>query len=63
MGMGSGVASIEAVLHSPFSILHFPLIVTPRLVVMIVVTAVLLGVIAGLGPAWQAARLSPLWEN
>ena len=71
MGMGSGWLAIEALLYSPFSILHFPLIVTPRLVVMTVVTAVLLGVIAGLGPAWQAARLSPvlspaegpLWEN
>ena len=43
----------------------------PRLVVMTVVVATLLGVIAGLGPAWRAARLSPvlslvegpLWEN
>jgi ABC-type antimicrobial peptide transport system permease subunit len=71
MGMGSGWLAIEALLHSPFSVPHFPLIVTLRLVVMTVVTAVLLGVIAGLGPAWQAARLSPvlspaegpLWEN
>jgi ABC-type antimicrobial peptide transport system permease subunit len=60
MGMGAGWLSIETVFHSPFSILHLPLIVTPRLVVMTVVVAVLLGVIAGLGPAWQAARLSPV---
>ena len=36
------------------------LIVTPRLVVMTLVVTVLLGVIAGLGPAWRAARLSPV---
>lgn len=59
MGMGLGWLTIEAVLHSPFSILHPPLIITSRLVVTTWVVAVLLGVIAGLGPAWQAARLSP----
>jgi ABC-type antimicrobial peptide transport system permease subunit len=63
MGLGAGWLIIEAVLHSPFSILHPPLIVTPRLVVTTLVVAVLLGVISGLGPAWQAARLSPLWED
>ena len=55
IGMGSGWLAIEAIPHSP-------LIVTPRLVVTTLVVAVLLGVIAGLGPAWQAARLSPLAE-
>jgi hypothetical protein len=60
LGMGAGWLSVEMVFHSPFSIFHAPLIVTPRLVVMTVVVAVLLGVIAGLGPAWQAARLSPV---
>ena len=59
MGMGLGWLTIEAVLHSPFSIFHPPLIITPRLVVATWAITVLLGVIAGLGPAWQAARLSP----
>jgi hypothetical protein len=36
------------------------LIVTPRLVVTTCVVTVLLCIIAGLGPAWQAARLSPV---
>jgi putative ABC transport system permease protein len=62
MGMGSGWLLIEAVLryHSSFSILRPPLIVTPRLVVTTLVVTVLLGAIAGLGPAWQAARLRPV---
>ena len=68
MGMGSGWLTIEAVnlytsLHSSSSILHLTLIVTPRLVVTTLVVAVLLGVIAGLGPAWRAARLNALWEK
>jgi putative ABC transport system permease protein len=60
IGIGAGWLTVEAVPHSPFSIFHLPLIVTPRLVVMTLVVAVLLGVIAGLGPAWEAARLSPV---
>jgi len=63
MGVGLGWLTIEVVLRSPFSILRPPLIVTPRLVVTIWVIAVLLSVVAGLGPAWQAARLSPLGET
>jgi len=65
MGMGSGWLGIEAVNFGVFRssetrFAPLTLIVTPRLVVMIVVVAVLLGVIAGLGPAWEAARLSPV---
>ncbi|NIO70273.1 MAG: FtsX-like permease family protein [Anaerolineae bacterium] len=72
IGMGSGWLAIEAVnLYTNSYQRMLTLIVTPRLVVMTVVVAVLLGVIAGLGPAWRAARLSPvlslvegpLWEN
>ena len=68
MGMGSGWLIIEAVNYYTNSyqlsaISHqqvLTLIVTPRLVVMTVVVTVLLGLIASLGPAWQAARLSPV---
>ena len=72
MGMGAGWLTIEAVNFGIFRSsetcttvaaqvsLPLTLIVTPRLVVMTVVVAVLLGVIAGLGPAWKAARLSPV---
>jgi ABC-type antimicrobial peptide transport system permease subunit len=63
MGVGLGWLTIEVVFRSPFCILRPPLIVTPRLVVTAWVVTVLLGVVAGLGPAWQAARLSPLWET
>ncbi len=68
VGMGSGWLAIEAVnlyTHSyQLSAISYQrvltLIVTPRLVVMTVVIAVMLGVIAGLGPAWQAAHLNPV---
>jgi putative ABC transport system permease protein len=61
IGMGAGWLSIEAVnLYTLTSQNPLTLIVTPRLVVTTVVVAVLLGVIAGLGPAWYAARLSPV---
>jgi hypothetical protein len=61
MGMGSGWLAIEAVnLYTLTSQNPLPLIITSRLVVTTLVVAVLLGVIAGLGPAWRAARLSPV---
>jgi putative ABC transport system permease protein len=63
IGTGLGWLIVEAILRSPFSILYPPLIITPRLVVTTMVVAVLLGVIAGLGPAWQAARLSPVLSS
>jgi ABC-type antimicrobial peptide transport system permease subunit len=63
MGVGLGWLTIEVALRFPFCILRPPLIVTPRLVVTTWVVTVLLGVVAGLGPAWQAARLSPLLES
>ena len=68
MGMGSGWLIIEALnLYTnsyQLSVISYQqvltLIVTPRLVVTTLVVTVLLGVIAGLGPAWRAARLSPV---
>jgi ABC-type antimicrobial peptide transport system permease subunit len=64
---------LSAISHQPSAISHqlsvishqqaLTLIVTPRLVVTTLVVTVLLGIIAGLGPAWQAARLGPLWED
>jgi hypothetical protein len=64
IGMGAGWLSIEVVnLYTLTSQNPLTLIVTPRLVVTTVVVAVLLGVIAGLGPAWYAARLSPVLSS
>jgi hypothetical protein len=64
MGMGSGWLAIEAVnLYTLTSQNPLTLIVTSRLVAMTVVVTVLLGVIAGLGPAWRAARLSPILSS
>jgi putative ABC transport system permease protein len=65
MGVGAGWLIIETVNLGIFwsSETYFApltLIVTPRLVVTTLVIAVVLSVIAGLGPAWQAARLSPV---
>jgi hypothetical protein len=73
MGVASGWLVIEAVNLGIFSwssetcttfAAQVPpsltLIVTPRLVVTTCVVTVLLCVIASLGPAWQAARLSPV---
>jgi ABC-type antimicrobial peptide transport system permease subunit len=60
MGMGSGWLAIEAVNLYTRSQNPLILTVTPRLVVMTVVMSVMLGVIAGLSPAWQAARLNPV---
>jgi hypothetical protein len=64
MGMGSGWLAIEAVnFYTLTSQNPLTLIVTSRLVAMTVVVTVLLGVIAGLGPAWRAARLSPILSS
>jgi ABC-type antimicrobial peptide transport system permease subunit len=61
MGMGAGWLVIEAAnLYINSYQRGLTLILTPRLMMMTVVVAVLLGVIAGLGPAWRAARLNLL---